>query len=80
MAACTRVTVQHEENTRADTDMARRRVLTKATYASLAIMPLPVMLSFAAAGSGNSGDQDKPKGTGKDKGEKVQDLKPTTAS
>lgn len=42
----------------ADADMARRDVLTKAAYMTPAIVTLPVLLSFASAGSGNNG-QDK---------------------
>ena len=40
----------------ADVDMTRREVLTKAAYMAPAIVTLPVLLSFASAGSGNPGD------------------------
>jgi len=40
----------------ADVDMTRREVLTKAAYMAPAIVTLPVLLSFASAGSGNHGD------------------------
>ena len=40
----------------ADTDATRREVLIKATYMAPAIVTLPVLLSFASAGSGNDGN------------------------
>jgi hypothetical protein len=46
---------QHEEKTMANTDETRREVLTKAVYMTPAIVTLPVLLSFASAGSGNPG-------------------------
>jgi hypothetical protein len=36
----------------ANPDVTRRDVLTKATYMTPAILTLPVLLSFASAGSG----------------------------
>jgi hypothetical protein len=49
----------------ADADVTRREVLTQATYMTPAILTLPVLLSFASAGSGhdgNHGDHGKHKG------------------
>jgi hypothetical protein len=37
----------------ADADVTRREVLTKAVYMTPAIVTLPVLLSFASAGSGH---------------------------
>jgi hypothetical protein len=51
----------------AHADVTRRQVLTKATYMAPAIVTLPVLLSFASAGSGNPGDKDKNKDKSKDK-------------
>ena len=49
-------------------DVTRREVLTKAAYITPAIVTLPVLLSFAAAGSGDaSTDKDKYKKDKKDK-------------
>ena len=46
----------------AEADVTRRDVLTKAAYMTPAIVTLPVLLSFASAGSGNNGkDNDKRK-------------------
>jgi hypothetical protein len=56
---------QHEEKAMADADVTRREVLTKAAYMTPAIVTLPVLLSFASAGSGNDahhGDHGKHKG------------------
>jgi hypothetical protein len=39
----------------ANVDVTRREVLTKAAYMAPAIVTLPVLLSFASAGSGNPG-------------------------
>jgi hypothetical protein len=39
----------------ANTDVTRREVLTKAAYMAPAIVTLPVLLSFASAGSGHPG-------------------------
>jgi hypothetical protein len=39
----------------AEADMTRREVLTKAVYMTPAIVTLPVLLSFASAGSGHPG-------------------------
>jgi hypothetical protein len=47
---------QDEEKTMADADVTRREVLTKAAYMTPAIITLPVLLSFASAGSGNRRD------------------------
>jgi hypothetical protein len=47
---------QPEEKTMANADMTRREALTKAAYMAPAIVTLPVLLSFASAGSGNPGD------------------------
>jgi hypothetical protein len=49
----------------ADVDVTRREVLTKAAYVTPAIVTLPVLLSFASAGSGyeaHHGDHGKHKG------------------
>jgi len=49
----------------ADVDITRREVLTKAAYMAPAIVTLPVLLSFASAGSGHhsdDGDNGKHKG------------------
>jgi hypothetical protein len=43
----------------ADADVTRRDVLTKVTYMTPAIVTLPVVLSFAAAGSGDPKGKDK---------------------
>ena len=51
----------------ADVDVTRREVLTKAAYMAPAIVTLPVLLSFASAGSGNPGEKDKDKHKAKDK-------------
>lgn len=40
----------------ANTDVTRREVLTKAADMAPAIVTLPVLLSFASAGSGSPGD------------------------
>jgi hypothetical protein len=40
----------------ADIDVTRREVLTRAAYMAPAIVTLPVLLSFASAGSGNPGN------------------------
>ncbi len=49
-------------------DVTRRDVLTKAAYMTPAIVTLPVLLSFAAAGSGEGGiEKDKDKKDKKDK-------------
>jgi hypothetical protein len=40
----------------AEADVTRREVLTKAVYMTPAIVTLPVLLSFASAGSGNPGN------------------------
>jgi hypothetical protein len=40
----------------AEADVTRREVLTKAVYMTPAIVTLPVLLSFASAGSGHPGD------------------------
>jgi hypothetical protein len=45
----------------ADADVTRRDVLTKVAYMTPAIVTLPVVLSFAAAGSGDPKDKDKDK-------------------
>jgi len=45
----------------ADTDVTRREILTKAAYVTPAIVTLPVLLSFASAGSGDDGKKDKDK-------------------
>jgi rSAM-associated Gly-rich repeat protein len=57
----------------ADANVTRREVLTKAAYMTPAIVTLPVLLSFASAGSGHpddNGDHGKHKGweNGKHKG------------
>jgi hypothetical protein len=39
----------------ANTDVTRREVLAQAAYMAPAIVTLPVLLSFASAGSGNPG-------------------------
>ena len=51
------------------TPHCRREVLTKAVYMAPAIVTLPVLLSFASAGSGYDGD-DKDKDKNKDKDKK----------
>jgi hypothetical protein len=56
---------QDEEKTMADADVTRREVLTKAAYMAPAIVTLPVLLSFASAGSGHprdAGENGKHKG------------------
>jgi hypothetical protein len=58
-------TVQQQEEMMADPDVTRRDVLTKTAYMTPAVITLPVLLSFASAGSG---DKDKDKDKGKDKG------------
>jgi hypothetical protein len=40
----------------ADIDVTRREVLTQAAYMAPAIVTLPVLLSFASAGSGTPGN------------------------
>jgi hypothetical protein len=55
----------------ADMNMTRREVLTKTAYMAPAIVTLPVMLSFASAGSGHPDDNGE---NGRHKGwEKGQD-------
>jgi hypothetical protein len=44
----------------ADADMTRHEVLAKAAYVAPAILTLPVLLSFASAGSGHPGDHVEP--------------------
>jgi hypothetical protein len=66
-----REAAQPEEKTMAHADVTRRQVLTKATYMAPAIVTLPVLLSFASAGSGNPGDKDKNKDKSKDKNKRT---------
>jgi hypothetical protein len=56
-----------EETVMANSDVTRREVLAKAAYMTPAIVTLPVLLSFASAGSGRPGDKDKNKDKNKDK-------------
>jgi hypothetical protein len=58
--------MSHSEITQPNSDVTRREVLAKAVYMAPAIVTLPVLLSFASAGSGHDGD-DKDKGKDKDK-------------
>jgi hypothetical protein len=46
---------QHEEKAMADADITRRQILAKAAYMAPGIVTLPVLLSFASAGSGYDG-------------------------
>jgi hypothetical protein len=46
------------EQAMADADVTRREILTKAAYMTPAIVTLPVLLSFASAGSGHPGDDE----------------------
>jgi hypothetical protein len=48
--------MSHSEVTQANSDVTRREVLTKAVYVAPAIVTLPVLLSFASAGSGYDND------------------------
>jgi hypothetical protein len=60
--------MSHSEVTQPNSDVARREVLTKAVYITPAIVTLPVLLSFASAGSGYDGDnKDKDKDKNKDR-------------
>jgi hypothetical protein len=60
--------MSHSEVTQPNSDVTRREVLTKAIYMAPAIVTLPVLLSFASAGSGYDGDdKDKDKDISKDK-------------
>ena len=61
-----REAAQHKEKAMADVDVTRREVLTKATYMAPAIVTLPVLLSFASAGSGNPGDKNKNRNKNRD--------------
>jgi hypothetical protein len=58
--------MSHSEVTQPNSDATRREVLTKAVYMAPAIVTLPVLLSFASAGSGYDGD-DKNNDNGKNK-------------
>ena len=49
----------------ADNDVTRRDILTKAAYMTPAIATLPVLLSFASAGSGDDGKDKKKNDKGK---------------
>jgi hypothetical protein len=61
--------MSHSEVTQLNSDVIRREVLTKALYMAPAIVTLPVLLSFASAGSGYDGDdKDKVNDKNKDKG------------
>jgi hypothetical protein len=54
-----------------DNDVTRRDILTKAAYMTPAIATLPVLLSFAAAGSGApSSKKDEAKKDNEKKGRK----------
>jgi hypothetical protein len=56
------------EKAMADVDVTRRAVLTKAAYMAPAIVTLPVLLSFASAGSGeHSEDENNGKHKGREK-------------
>jgi len=44
-----------------ETHPTRREVMHKAVYMTPAILSLPVLLSFASAGSGKDDDKDKEK-------------------
>ena len=60
--------MSHSEVTQPNSDATRREVLTKAIYTAPAIVTLPVLLSFASAGSGYDGDdQNNDNGKNKDK-------------
>ena len=59
------------EVTQPNSDVSRREVLTKAVYAAPAIVTLPVLLSFASAGSGYD-DNNKDKDKNKDKWQKIK--------
>ena len=48
--------MSHSEVIQPSSDVTRREVLTKAVYMAPAIVTLPVLLSFASAGSGYDGD------------------------
>jgi hypothetical protein len=58
--------MSQSEVTQPNSDVTRREVLTKAVYIAPVIVTLPVLLSFASAGSGYDGD-DKDKDKNKDK-------------
>jgi hypothetical protein len=58
--------MSHSEITQPNSDVTRREVLAKAVYMAPAIVTLPVLLSFASAGSGQDGN-DKDKKRDKDK-------------
>jgi hypothetical protein len=58
--------MSHSDVIQRSSDVTRREVLTKAAYVAPAIVTLPVLLSFASAGSGYDGD-DKDKNKDKDK-------------
>jgi hypothetical protein len=63
--------MSHSEVTQPNSDVTRREVLTKALYTAPAIVTLPVLLSFASAGSGYDGDdKDKVNDKNKEKGKK----------
>jgi hypothetical protein len=58
--------MSYSEVTQSNSDVTRREVLAKAIYMAPAIVTLPVLLSFASAGSGHDGN-DKDDKKDKDK-------------
>jgi hypothetical protein len=58
--------MSHSEVTQPNSEVTRREVLTQAAYLAPAIVTLPVLLSFASAGSDYDND-DKDKDKNKDK-------------
>jgi hypothetical protein len=69
--------MSHSEVTQPNSAVTRREVLTKAAYLAPAIVTLPVLLSFASAGSGYD-NNDKDNDKNKDKKIKLKKLKPIT--